>query len=184
MTIYINDCEVPYDWQPKPGTTSVRSIRLYDGASLSLPSGITSVGGIVLDDGAALSLPNSVTSVGNIRLYGGTALNLPSGCKVKGHAIADPEIAARRLKAVAKAATATPEALNMQTWHCGTAHCIAGWAVHLEGEAGHALEKEVGTNAAGVILLGVEAATLFFLDNDTARAALRRVLAGEPALPA
>jgi hypothetical protein len=80
----------------------------------------------------------------------------------------------------------------MNKWHCGTSHCIAGWAVHLEGEAGYALEKEVAkivgedqkTLAAGNILLGIEASRLFFLSDDAARSALHRVLADKPALPA
>jgi hypothetical protein len=30
----------------------------------------------------------------------------------------------------------------MDNWHtCETTHCRAGWAIHLAGEAGHALEK-------------------------------------------
>jgi hypothetical protein len=30
----------------------------------------------------------------------------------------------------------------MSDWHtCGTTHCRAGWAVHLAGEAGYALER-------------------------------------------
>ena len=34
----------------------------------------------------------------------------------------------------------------MGTWHnvCGTAHCRAGWAVHLAGEAGYDLERFYG----------------------------------------
>jgi len=34
----------------------------------------------------------------------------------------------------------------MSSWHnsCGTTHCRAGWAVHLAGEEGYALEKFYG----------------------------------------
>jgi uncharacterized protein YjbI with pentapeptide repeats len=41
--------------------------------------------------------------------------------------------------------------LEMDAWHkCGTTHCRAGWAVHLAGEAGYALEKKLGgTREAG-----------------------------------
>ena len=35
--------------------------------------------------------------------------------------------------------------LDMGGWHgCETTHCRAGWAVHLAGEKGYALEKELG----------------------------------------
>ena len=37
-------------------------------------------------------------------------------------------------------------ALNMSDWHtCETTHCRGGWAVHLAGEAGYALEAELGS---------------------------------------
>jgi len=43
--------------------------------------------------------------------------------------------------------------LNMESWHtCGTTHCLAGWAVHLAGEEGVKLEKELGANAAGALI--------------------------------
>jgi hypothetical protein len=77
----------------------------------------------------------------------------------------------------------------MGAWHCGTSHCIAGWAVHLAPggyELEAELEKKVGperkTLAAGNILLGAEASALFFLINDDARSALHRVLDGKPAI--
>ena len=44
-------------------------------------------------------------------------------------------------------------ALDMDQWHrCSTTHCRAGWAVHLAGEAGYALEERVGTDAAGALI--------------------------------
>ena len=44
-------------------------------------------------------------------------------------------------------------ALEMDAWHtCKTTHCRAGWAIHLCGEAGYALEKLVGSNAAGALI--------------------------------
>ena len=44
--------------------------------------------------------------------------------------------------------------LDMSDWHseCGTAHCLAGWATTLAGEAGAKLEKEIGTAAAGALI--------------------------------
>jgi hypothetical protein len=29
----------------------------------------------------------------------------------------------------------------MSNWHCGTTHCRAGWAIHLAGPAGYALQE-------------------------------------------
>ena len=44
-------------------------------------------------------------------------------------------------------------ALNMQAWHtCDTTHCRAGWAIHLAGDAGYALEKRYGPDAAGALI--------------------------------
>ena len=43
--------------------------------------------------------------------------------------------------------------LNMSEWHtCETTHCRAGWAVHLAGEAGYALEERLGSSAAGALI--------------------------------
>jgi hypothetical protein len=41
----------------------------------------------------------------------------------------------------------------MKKWHvCQTTHCRAGWAIHLCGDAGYALEKAVGSSAAGALI--------------------------------
>lgn len=47
-----------------------------------------------------------------------------------------------------------PGTLNMRLWHspCGTAHCRAGWAVSLAGEAGRRLENKLGTAAAASLI--------------------------------
>ena len=43
--------------------------------------------------------------------------------------------------------------LEMERWHtCETAHCAWGWAVVLNGEKGLALERDLGTQAAGALL--------------------------------
>ena len=80
------------------------------------------------------------------------------------------------LAQVAAAALATPEALSMGAWHtCETSHCIAGWACTLAGERGKELERKFGPENAGMILLGVEAATHFYDDYETAHAWLETV---------
>lgn len=44
-------------------------------------------------------------------------------------------------------------ALDMNVWHvCKTTHCLAGWAVHLCGKDGYALERLVGPAWAGAII--------------------------------
>lgn len=106
---------------------------------------------------------------------------------VGGHLLPDAETAKARLEEVARHALADPANLDMRKWHnesggCGTSHCISGWAVHLAGDDGYKLEREVQQPTAGVILLGVEASKLFYLSNEAARSALHRVLDGKPAL--
>ena len=50
-------------------------------------------------------------------------------------------------------AASQPEALDMGSWHtCGTTHCRAGWAVHLAGEPGYALERFHGTALAAQLI--------------------------------
>lgn len=126
---------------------------------------------------------SKVTSVGgNVDAWENAQLDLSACTSVGGHDLPDTETARARLIEVAKHALATPGALNMRSWHnescgCGSTHCIAGWAVHLEGEQGYALEREVKQPTAGYILLGLEASRLFFLDNDKARSELHKVLA-------
>jgi hypothetical protein len=68
----------------------------------------------------------------------------------------------------------------MSTWHsrCGTTHCIAGWGIHQAGPEGYWLEREIGSAAAGAVLLGVEAASYFCVSNDVARKWLQSKLEG------
>jgi hypothetical protein len=67
-------------------------------------------------------------------------------------------------------------ALEMGNWHsCDTTHCLAGWAVHLAGEAGYALEKEHGPQRAGALIYNVSTgrAPHFFASNERALADLK-----------
>ena len=85
--------------------------------------------------------------------------------------------AAQRLRAVAQAALAAPDALQMDSWHtCDTTHCVAGWAIAQAGEPGRLLEAAVGPQMAGLMLLGTEAHAHFFDADATARAWLQEVL--------
>jgi hypothetical protein len=103
-------------------------------------------------------------------------LSVASLCGAMGLLIAAD--AATRLQAVAEAAL-QPGALRMDAWHsCGTAHCIAGWAIHLAGEPGRIMESMMGSHLAGLLLLGVEAAEHFYDSNDKAMEYLQSVLSG------
>jgi len=63
-----------------------------------------------------------------------------------------PGLAARVLRQI----TEHPESWRQEVWHsdCGTAHCCAGWAVTLAGEAGKLAEARMGTASAARLLLG------------------------------
>lgn len=67
-----------------------------------------------------------------------------------------------------EAATAADGALKMDAWHCGTSHCRAGWAIHEAGDAGYALEAQVGPALAGALiyLASGEAIPDFFAPGD------------------
>ena len=87
------------------------------------------------------------------------------------------EDAPQRLQAVAAHVLAQPEVLQMAAWHsdCGTAHCLAGWAIHQAGPLGAVLEKVHGPHLAGMLLLGTEAAAHFYDDNEAAMDWLRSI---------
>jgi len=66
----------------------------------------------------------------------------------------------------------------MYSWHCGTAHCRAGWVVTLAGEAGAALEKYHNTELAALLIhraSGSPISPVRFYDSDeTALEDMRR----------
>jgi uncharacterized protein YjbI with pentapeptide repeats len=69
--------------------------------------------------------------------------------------------------------------LNMGAWHtCETTHCRAGWAVHLAGAAGKALEERVGTQMAGAMIYRAsrpgKPAPWFFDTDENALADIRK----------
>jgi hypothetical protein len=82
-----------------------------------------------------------------------------------------------RLLAVAQAALASPDALEMSTWHkCETSHCICGWAEHLGGPLAELIIRTQGNDLGGLMLLGVEAHDHFYATNEKARAFLQSVI--------
>lgn len=74
-------------------------------------------------------------------------------------------------------------ALEMGQWHtCGTTHCLAGWAVHLAGDAGYALEAEFSNEErAGSLIWFASTGSIpcFWVSNEEALADLRRRAAWE-----
>jgi hypothetical protein len=85
------------------------------------------------------------------------------------------------------AAASADGALNMGKWHtCETTHCRAGWAVHLAGEEGRALEENIGTAAAGALIYIASDPTLervpnWYASNDEALADMKALAEKEPA---
>ena len=71
--------------------------------------------------------------------------------------------------------------LDMRNWHtCATTHCRAGWAIHLAGEAGYALERRYGPECAAVMIYRASTGRVpnFFATTDEALEDIRRC-AGE-----
>ncbi len=70
----------------------------------------------------------------------------------------------------------------MGEWHstCGTTHCRAGWVIILAGDAGKALEKQLGTPIAAIKIyrasskIEVKWALRFFESNEDAMADMKR----------
>jgi hypothetical protein len=74
---------------------------------------------------------------------------------------------------------AEPDALEMKSWHtCDTVHCIGGWAIHQAGPLGAVLEQALGAPIAALLLLGPDAQSHFWDDNENARIYLQSVLDG------
>ena len=80
----------------------------------------------------------------------------------------------------------------MASWHgrdgnaCGTTHCRAGWAIHLAGEDGYALEDAVGPSLAGALIIQascpwIEKVPDFTASNDDALADIKARAAEEKA---
>jgi hypothetical protein len=76
--------------------------------------------------------------------------------------------------------------LDMGLWHgdggwCGTTHCRAGWAIHLAGEKGKALEDKVGSQMAAAMIYRAsrpgKSAPWFFAPTDVAMADIKKCAA-------
>ena len=68
-------------------------------------------------------------------------------------------------------------ALDMATWHCGTTHSRAGWAITFGGDAGKKLESLVGPETAGRLIYEASTGRIapdFYASNEDAIADIRR----------
>ncbi len=102
------------------------------------------------------------------------------GADLSGADLRDCPVKIPNIHQVVYEAASQPDALNMGAWHCGTAHCRAGWVVTLAGEGGRALEYAMGTPAAAAMIYlasdpALEKVPNFYTDNDTALADMKRL---------
>ena len=117
--------------------------------------------------------------------------NLAGAKGIQGHDPSTPEADAPEVPKIDRLNTAILAAiegdsaagkLDMSRWHsCSTTHCLAGWAVHLAGEPGYALEKRFGPRMAGAMIFRAStgSAPHFFAPNDRALKQLRERAAKE-----
>ncbi|TDO68783.1 hypothetical protein EV143_12045, partial [Flavobacterium chryseum] len=77
------------------------------------------------------------------------------------------------IKKIAIAVVSRPGSLKMDSWHCGTSHCLAGHAC-VENEEAMRIEKEHSTEIAGAAVIP-SYAHLFYSDDDTVLAVLKEI---------
>jgi len=88
-----------------------------------------------------------------------------------------PDIDVRILAAVENGGS-----LEMGSWHtCETTHCRAGWAIHLAGEAGYALERQYNAEQAGrmIYLASTGRVPHFYATNERALEDIRECAAAQ-----
>ena len=114
------------------------------------------------------AFPNATT----VYLRGCTGLT-----RVFGKAVNSAEQARPYLEQIAT--NALPNHLRMEIVHCGTSHCIAGWAGVLFPE--HVRRGWELVDA--IALLGNEAHAVFYEDDDTGRQFLEQFLPNKETIP-
>lgn len=77
------------------------------------------------------------------------------------------------IKKIAKTVIDNPERLDMDRWHCGTSHCIAGWACVLDKTAKE-LEINHGTKIAATAVIP-NYAKYFNINNNEALKILKKI---------
>ncbi len=81
------------------------------------------------------------------------------------------------IKQIADIVLADPDSLNMNGWHCGTSHCLAGWATILNDSARQIELTEgpvIGPEIAGCAVLP-NYAHLFYSSNEEVLEVLKEV---------
>ncbi|WP_176495678.1 hypothetical protein [Sphingomonas sp. HMP6] len=147
------------------GTTFASSVGVINcPAFTGFPDGTTFASWVrVINCPGFTGFPDGTTFASWVRVIDCPAFTGSRGCTFRGHAIAFGDEANERIRRIAAIVQAEPTRLEMSQWHCGTSHCLAGWGVHQEGDKGAALERELGETAyAGLVLLGLEAASRFY----------------------
>ena len=81
------------------------------------------------------------------------------------------------IKQIAKEVVSRPGSLKMDSWHCGTSHCLAGWATVLSPVA-QKIESDTDTETAGCAVLP-SYARYFFSSNDVVFEMLQKIAATE-----
>lgn len=77
------------------------------------------------------------------------------------------------IKQIADIVLADPNSLKMDRWHCGTSHCLAGWATTLNDSA-RRVELTEGPVIAGCAVLP-NYAHLFYASNEKVLEVLKEV---------
>lgn len=77
------------------------------------------------------------------------------------------------IKEIAADVIDRPGSLIQESWHCGTSHCVAGWACVLNKYAAE-FEAKYSTELAGCLVLP-NYAHLFFKGNDEVLAILKEI---------
>ncbi len=129
--------------------------------------------------GAVLRNTNLTGSDLSVRGADMSGVNLV-GANLEGIDLRDCPVKINNIHQTIYAVASQDGCLDMSTWHCGTAHCRAGWVVTLAGEGGNALEWTYGTSAAASIIYIASDLTLkrvpdFYCDNETALADMKRL---------
>ena len=131
-----------------------------------------------IDADGMIHLPNGLSVGGSLYLNGTAITVLPADIVLGGCRISDAPVIPDIHRAV-YAAASQPGALDMSDWHCGTAHCRAGWVVTLAGEAGRALEARCRTSSAALLIYAASDPARpvpdFYCDNVTALAEMKRM---------
>ena len=89
---------------------------------------------------------------GDLRISQGASLTAPVLATVNGKPFKVPVLEHIDAKILAAIQSGGGK-LEMDAWHtCGTTHCRAGWAIHLCGDEGYALEAITNSETAGTLI--------------------------------